>query len=51
VELPDLADGPIVCGKVVRDECTFASKLIVTVSQLLTEADRWTRLTIMLSLR
>jgi hypothetical protein len=51
VEFAELADGPTGCGKVVNGGCIFASKFIVTRSQVLTEADRRTRPNMMLSLR
>jgi hypothetical protein len=41
LEFAELTDGG--CGNVVNGGCTFASKFIVTGSQVLTEADRRTR--------
>lgn len=51
MEFAELVDGPTGCGKVVNGGCIFASKFIVTTSQVLKEAGRRTRPNMMLLLR
>lgn len=51
MEFAELADGSTGCGKVVKGGCIFASKFIVTRSQVITGADRKTRPNMILSLR